>query len=214
MTARQRLAHTDPVDRPESYQIAVPEVTAKQRARARLQVTLATEGDIAERRDLLAALGLDDRTEMTAQLVHRSNPMIPTPEHPAVAAYEEAICGIPDSFDCITAQTIRDYADWSNVPLAKAHEKAAPFVRSFFAMLDTWRDALDELDSELRSHVTAGGLPEDHALYLKLQALGLFTATTALQRAALEYHYGVAGPELSTDYGHAYQLSNSALSPF
>ncbi|GAA2838231.1 hypothetical protein RMN57_13030 [Kitasatospora sp. CM 4170] len=140
--------------------------------------------------------------------------MTQQPEHPAITAYEKTIGGIPDTFDHFTAKTIRDYVDWSNVPLTEADTKANPYVRSFFTMLDTWHDALDELDSELRGHVVAGGLPTDHALYLKQQALALFTATTALQRAALEYHYGVAGPALSEDYGHAYVLSNSALSPF
>jgi hypothetical protein len=135
-------------------------------------------------------------------------------QHPAIATYEKTTSGIPETFDGFTAQTIRDYTNWANIPLTKAHEKARTFVRDFFEMLTDWQDALDELDSELRGYVVEGSLPEDQQLYLRLQALNLFDATTTLQRAVCEFHYGVAGPELSPDYGHAYALSNSALRPF
>jgi hypothetical protein len=137
-----------------------------------------------------------------------------TEQHPAITAYEQAIAGIPDTFDCFTAQSIRDWVDWANKPLAATSDRAHHYVRSHFDYLDTWRDALDGLDSDLRAHVVEGPLPWDQAAYLKQQALALFDATTALQRAVCEYHHGVAGPALDPAYGHAYALSNSAVRPF
>lgn len=132
--------------------------------------------------------------------------------HPAITEYETATAGIPDSFDCLTAQVIRDHVEWSGQ--VSATVAASECIRGYFAMLDTWYDAIDALDSELRCNVVAGALPDDQALYLKLQALALFAATTDLQRAVCEYHHGTAGPGLSEGYGHAYALSNSVLSPF
>lgn len=135
---------------------------------------------------------------------------------PAVAAYEKTLGGIPDCFDHLTGGTIREcariaaYSERWTTPKAEADK----FVRAHFDMLDTWRDAIDELDSELRAHVTEGSLPDDQALYLKTQALALFQATTDLLRAVAEYHHGTAGPALDPAYGHAYPLSNSALRPF
>jgi hypothetical protein len=137
-------------------------------------------------------------------------------QHPAIAAYEEDLGGIPDTFDCFTVQALRDIRTWSaGAAGLDPQAEVDKFVRAHFEYLSTWHDALDGLDSELRCHVVAGGLlPDDQALYLKVQALALFTATTALQRAVCEYHHGTAGPGLSEAYGHAYELSNSALSPF
>jgi hypothetical protein len=134
--------------------------------------------------------------------------------HPAITAYEEALNGLPECFDFLTASTIRDYVDAATRPDCTPADMAGSFIGEHFEMLATWHDAIDELDSELRSHVVEGSLSDDHMLYLKLQALGLFNATTTLQRAVCMYHHGAAGPGLSEDYGHAYPLSNSTLSPF
>jgi hypothetical protein len=137
-------------------------------------------------------------------------------QHPAIAAYEAAISGIPGCFDYLTADQIRECSQEAakERPWTTPKAEADAFVAGHFQMLTVWHDALDELDSELRGHVVAGGLPKDHALYLQLAAQALFAATDALRIAVCDYHYGTSGPALSADYGHAYELSNSALSPF
>lgn len=139
-----------------------------------------------------------------------------TEQHPAVTAYERATAGIPDCFDHLTGGTIRETSEVAaeGKPWTYPKKEADAFVAAHFSMLDKWHDAIDELDSELRGNVVAGGLPDDQALYLKQQALALFDATTALLRAVAEYHHGTAGPALDPAYGHAYALSNSALRPF
>jgi len=136
--------------------------------------------------------------------------------HPAVTAYEQATAGIPDCFDQLDAKQILEVAqDAAKVkPWSTPAVEADRFFRSHLRMLGKWHDALDSLDSDLRCDVVAGGLPDEQTLYLKTQALALFEATTALLRVIATYHYGSAGPALSADYGHAYALSNSALSPF
>ncbi|WP_199881802.1 hypothetical protein [Streptomyces sp. CB03911] len=134
----------------------------------------------------------------------------------ALSQYETAIAGIPDCFDHLNGKSLAEIAAYATSlnPATTIAAEVDKFVRGHLDMLSTWRDALDGLDSELRCHVVAGGLPEDQALYLQLQALGLFEATTALQCAAIEFHHGSAGPRLDSAYGHAYALSNSTLSPF
>ncbi|MFE6868350.1 hypothetical protein ACFVFS_17510 [Kitasatospora sp. NPDC057692] len=140
----------------------------------------------------------------------------PLTQHPAIATYEKATNGIPDCFDHLTATQISECAQTAaqDRPWTTPASEAAKFITGHFGMLDTWHDALDELDSELRAHVVAGGLPDDQVLYLQLAALALFSATESLRIAVCEHHYGLSGPKLSADYGHAYPLSNSALSPF
>ncbi|MFJ6215055.1 hypothetical protein ACIQGZ_17220 [Streptomyces sp. NPDC092296] len=139
-------------------------------------------------------------------------------DHPAVTAYEKAIAGIPDCFDHLTTDSIRGAAviavESGRTPGTTVALEADRFVRAHLGMLDTWHDALDALDSELRGDTVAGGLPDDQILYLKTQALDLFEATTSLLRATATYHHGSAGPALDPEYGHAYALSCSALQPF
>jgi hypothetical protein len=135
---------------------------------------------------------------------------------PSVIEYETAIAGIPDSFDSLTGQQIReiskeiDRSTRGTYPLAEAQK----IIRGHFDMLSTWYDAIDQLDSEIRGEVVEGGIPTDAQQYLKQQARALFAAQQILYRAVAEYHHGTAGPLLDEAYGYAYQLSNSALSPF
>lgn len=137
-------------------------------------------------------------------------------EQGAAATYEKAIGGIPDSFDCLTGQQIREISNEidrttrGTYPLAEAKR----IIRGHFTMLSTWHDALDVLDSELRAEVVEGPLSDWAREYLKAEARELFDATQMLLRAVAEYHHGVSGPRLDPDYGHAYALSNSALNPF
>lgn len=87
-------------------------------------------------------------------------------------------------------------------------------AEGYFEMLGGWRDALDALDSDLRADMVEGGLPDWARLYLSVQAQQLFAASDVLQRAVVLFHHGVSAPRLSPDYGWAYELSCSVLSPF
>jgi hypothetical protein len=151
-------------------------------------------------------------------------PMYPTdsdasPEfRRAIAAYESAISGIPDSFDCLTAKSIHQLSAYVLAdkvrPDVSIPSEVDKFVRGHLDMLATWQDELDHLDSELRGNTVAGGLTELEQQFLKEQARALFMATTDLLRAVAEYHHGSAGPYLHPDYGFAYELSNSVVNPF
>jgi hypothetical protein len=139
-----------------------------------------------------------------------------TDQHPATTAYEKTIAGIPDCFSYMTGEAIREIATYAvtlNPDTTEAVE-ADTFIRGHFEYLTTWHDALDGLDSEIRGDVVEGSIPDWAQQYLKAQARELFDATTDLQRAVCEYHHGTTGPRLAPEYGHAYALSNSALSPF
>ena len=136
-------------------------------------------------------------------------------ERPGIITYEKEIAGIPDCFDCFDVESLRSQAALILAePSSILPAEFDSFVRAYAGMLDNWLDALDGLDSRLRGDVSAGSLPEWADLYLKSQASDLFHATSAFQRAVVEYHHGSAGPALSEDYGDRYVLSNSALSPF
>lgn len=136
--------------------------------------------------------------------------------HDAVNRYEEAIAGIPECFDCLDGKSLAEIAVYAATldPATTITAEVDKFVRGHLDMLSTWHDALDGLDSEIRGNVIAGGIPDWAQKYLKDEALEMFEATTDLQRAAVEFHHGSAGPRLDPAYGHAYALSNSALSPF
>ena len=138
------------------------------------------------------------------------------PERTAITEYETAIAGIPDCFDCLTGKSIAELATYaaSLNPDVGVASHVDQFVCGHLDMLATWYDAIDQLDSEIRGNVIAGGIPEWAQQYLKAQALAMFSATIALQRAVIEYHHGSAGPRLDPEYGHAYALSNSTLNPF
>jgi hypothetical protein len=132
------------------------------------------------------------------------------PNQRAATDYEAAIAaiaGIPDSFDCLTGQQIRDISSEID------RSKRDTYPRGHFDMLSTWHDALDRLDSEIRGDVVEGGIPTEAQQYLKQQAHNLFAAQQTLLRAVAEYHHGTAGPLLDPDYGYAYELSNSVISP-
>lgn len=137
-------------------------------------------------------------------------------EQAIVAQYEKAIAGIPDCFDCLTGKSIAELATYaaSLDRHATITDQADKFIRGHLDMLATWYDAIDQLDSEIRSDVIEGSIPEWAQQYLKAQALAMFSANTVLLRTIAEYRHGSAGPLLDPAYGHAYQLSNSALSPF
>lgn len=141
---------------------------------------------------------------------------IPAEQRPIVIDYHHKIVGIEACFDHLDGKMIRNCAqaaaevEPSTTPTAEAER----FVSGHFKMLDTWRDALDALDSELRGNVVAGGLPEWAEKLVKLEAFGLFGASYSLLRAVAEYHHGVAGPALSPDYDYAYELSCSVVNPF
>lgn len=136
--------------------------------------------------------------------------------HPAMAAYEAAINGIPDCFDFLDGKQITELATYAaSLPTGDPpRAEADKFVRGHLDMLSTWYDALDGLDSEIRGNVIEGSIPADDHAYLKQQAHALFAAQQTLFRAIAEYHHGSAGPLLDPEYGHAYQLSNSVLRPF
>lgn len=139
------------------------------------------------------------------------------PIRDAVNRYTDQIAGIPDSFDSLTSESIRDLAKFAVTHSTDGTTVAAEadkFVRGHLDMLTRWHDALDQLDSEIRSNVVSGGISEWAQQYLKAEARELFDANTVLLRAIAEYHHGSAGPLLDPEYGYAYQLSNSALSPF
>lgn len=141
---------------------------------------------------------------------------VPVEQRPTVLTYEHAIVGIEDCFDSLDGAAIRSCSQYAakDRPWTTPKDEADTFITGHLAMLDTWHDALDGLDSDLRGDVVAGGLPDwAHAL-LKHEARGLFLATTTLLRAIAEYHHGSAGPGLSEAYGFAYALSNSTLNPF
>jgi hypothetical protein len=137
------------------------------------------------------------------------------PNQRAITEYETATAGIPDSFDCLTGETIRELAHYASGLPNGAHPaaEANKFARAHFDMLATWYDHLDQLDSEIRADVIEGGIPDDDRDYLKQQARALFAAQQTLLRAVAEYHHGTAGPSLHEGYGWAYQMSNSILSP-
>lgn len=141
---------------------------------------------------------------------------VPADKRSIVVTYEHAIVGVEDCFDMLNGDSLRETARYAEAEIgwSTPEEQVGIFVTGHLGMLDTWHDALDGLDSELRGNVVAGGLPDwAHAL-LKSEARKLFLATTTLLRAIAEYHHGGAGPGLSEDYGFAYALSNSALSLF
>lgn len=140
---------------------------------------------------------------------------VPADKRPIVVTYEHTNAGIEDCFDYFDGGTIREMANLAiNTSGKTMAAEADRFVRGHLGMLGTWHDALDGLDSELRGHVVAGGLPEWAHTLLKCEARKLFLASNTLLRAIAEYHHGNAGPGLSEDYGFAYELSNSALSLF
>lgn len=141
---------------------------------------------------------------------------IPADQRPAIVAYEHTVVGIEDCFDGLDGDMIRACSlDAAKGPLGMYPAKEADsYVRAHLVMLDTWHDALDGLDSELRGDTVSGGLPAWAGQYLKAEALSLFAAATALQRAVLEYHHGGAGPRLDPAYGYGYPLSCSVLNPF
>ncbi|MCX4750965.1 hypothetical protein OG455_41525 [Kitasatospora sp. NBC_01287] len=135
--------------------------------------------------------------------------------HDAINRYEAQIAGISDCFDSFTADAIRHeaevIADSSNSQLAAAAYMA---IRGHFDMLSTWYGAIDQLDSEIRGDVVEGGIAAEAQQHLKQEARALFGAQQILLRAIAEYYHGAAGPLLDPAYGYAYELSNSALSPF
>ncbi|MGE7438006.1 hypothetical protein [Kitasatospora sp. NPDC001175] len=134
---------------------------------------------------------------------------------PSIAAYEAAIGGIPECFDSLTGDSIRELSEYA-ASLQNGRypaKEADAFIRAHFDMLSTWYDALDQLDSEIRGDVVEGSIPTWAQQYLKTEAHALFAAQQALLRAVAEYHHGTAGPLLDPEYGYAYQLSNSVLSP-
>ncbi len=139
---------------------------------------------------------------------------VPAGQRPVVIDYHHKIAGIEDSFDHLDGQMIRVCSEDATKPRTYPLKEAQAFIAAHFKMLDTWRDALDTLDSELRGHVVEGGLPEWAVQLVKLEAFGLFGASYALLRAVAEYHHGVAGPALSKDYDFAFELSNSVVNPF
>lgn len=141
---------------------------------------------------------------------------VPADRRPIVLTYEHAIIGLQDCYESLDGDAIRDLVTYATVELGRPSPKevADEFITGHLGMLDTWHDALDGLDSELRDHIVAGGLPDWAHDLLKCEARRLFLATTTLLRAIAEYHHGNAGPGLSEDYGFAYALSNSALSLF
>lgn len=130
------------------------------------------------------------------------------PNQRAITAYETASGGIPECFDFLTGDTFREVSE-DIARGANSSDQAASLagqsIRTHFKWLDTWRDALDQLDSEIRG---------DDRAYLKQQARALFAAQQTLLRAVAEYHHGTAGPLLDPGYGYAYKLSNSTISPF
>lgn len=136
--------------------------------------------------------------------------------HDACLRYEEATAGIPDCFDYMTAEAIREIAAYAVTldPNTTVDTEADKFIRGHLDMLSAWRDALDALDSELRADVADGSLPDWASNYLKTEARELFRAASDLQSAVTEYHHGSTGPRLDSEYGFAFVLSNSALSPF
>lgn len=141
---------------------------------------------------------------------------IPTEQRGLVLDYHHAIVGIEDCFGSLDGDSIRDIATYA-VSLDQRRTEAGQadlFVTAHFGMLDQWRDALDHLDSELRSHVAEGSLPDWAAELVKLEAFGLFSASYALLRAVAEYHHGTAGPSVEHDHDFAFVLSNSVVNPF
>lgn len=140
----------------------------------------------------------------------------PAGQRPVVIDYHQAVAGIEDCFDHLDGGMIRSCSqDAAAVrPPTTPGAEADRFVTGHFKMLATWHDALDTLDSELRGHVVAGGLPDWAEQLIKLEAFGLFSASYALLRAVAEYHHGTAGPAPSKDYDFAYELSNSVVNPF
>ncbi len=141
---------------------------------------------------------------------------IPAEQRAVVIDYHHKISGIEDCFDQLDGKMIRTCSQdaAAGKPFTTPRAEADRYVTAHFNMLDTWHDALDTLDSELRGDVVAGGLPEWAAELLKLEALGLFAASYDLLRAVAEYHHGAAGPHLDRDYGYAFELSNSTVNPF
>lgn len=140
---------------------------------------------------------------------------IPAEARPRITAYLNDVGGIPDCFDSLDVNSLRGHASdviaGSDDPVATEIDR---FVRGYFEMLGDWHDCIDHLDSDLRGDTVSGGIPEWAQQFLRLEAQGLFAATTDLLRAVAKYHHGAAGPHLSEDYGFAYELSNSVVSPF
>jgi hypothetical protein len=136
--------------------------------------------------------------------------------HDAINRYEEATSGIPDSFDSLTGVSIREISQDAakDKPWTYPLKEAGTLIAAHFAMLDTWRGHLDRLDGEIRADVIEGAIPAWAQKYLKDEARELFDAIQTLLRAVAEYHHGTAGPFLDPSYGYAYELSNSAISPF
>jgi hypothetical protein len=134
----------------------------------------------------------------------------------ACTRYEVAVGSFEDSFDSLTGQQIREISNAvdrttrGTYPLAEAQK----IIRAHLDMISTWYSLLDTLDSEIRADVVDGSIPAWAAKYLKDEARSLFAAQQTLLRAIAEYHHGAAGPLLDPEYGYAYALSNSALSPF
>jgi hypothetical protein len=137
------------------------------------------------------------------------------PNQRAITEYETAVSGIPDCFDCLSGDSLRGISEdaASGNPGTYPAKEADTFIRAHFEMLDTWRDHLDQLDSQIRGDVIEGSIPKQTEQYLKQQARALFAAQQTLLRAVAEYHHGTAGPLLDPDYGYAYGLSNSVISP-
>jgi hypothetical protein len=124
----------------------------------------------------------------------------------AITDYETATNGIPDCFDSLTGDSVRRLSQEAakDKPWTYPLKEAETFIRAHFEMLTTWRDHLDQLDSEIRGEAQQ---------YLKQQAHNLFAAQQTLYRAVAEYHHGTAGPLLDPGYGYAYELSNSVIGP-
>lgn len=137
---------------------------------------------------------------------------IPAEHRGVIDAYLTEIAGIPDLFDGLDADDLRQIA------CDVLQEKTSPavavdgFVRAHLGYLGTWRDALDQLDADLRDG--HGRLPDWAAPMTCGVARDLFDADSAMKNAVIEFHHGSVGPYLNPAYGYEYCLSNGYAGPF
>lgn len=138
---------------------------------------------------------------------------IPAEYLPAVTTYiTEGIGAIPDLFDQLDGQSLRQLAADVSAEGASPAAVVDQYVRAHLAYLDQWFTALDTLDSELRDG--RGRLPDWAEPVTRGIALEIFAADTALKSAVIDYHHGSAGQRLSPAHGYAYSLSNGTAAPF
>lgn len=109
-----------------------------------------------------------------------------------VTRYEEAVSGIPDSFD-----GFRYRADGGLDQFSMGATRDD--LSGYFDLLKRWHSALDDLAGDLTDDGTKTRRSEDAELYLRTEVTAWFQMLHLVRRAALIALIGECGPRPSMD---------------